>query len=139
MNIMLLAQSDSDFGVVQVFWSMLWFFLFVVWISLVLRVFSDIMRARDLSGVAKALWAIAIIVVPFLGVLIYLVVHGDNMSHRNEQRARDFDEASRSYVQDVVGSGPTAGEQLGTLADLHSSGALNDDEYERAKANLLAS
>jgi hypothetical protein len=135
---MLLAQSDSDFGAAQVFWSILWFFLFVMWISLVLRVFADIMRARDLSGVAKALWAIAIIAVPFLGVFIYLLVNGDNMGRRNEQQARSFDEATRSYVQSTVDSGSTAGEQLGKLADLHSSGALSDDEYERAKANVLA-
>jgi hypothetical protein len=135
---MLLAQSDSDFGAVQVFWSILWFFVFVMWISLVLRVFADIMRARDLSGLAKALWAIAIIAVPFLGVFIYLLVNGDNMGRRNEQQARSFDEATRSYVQSTVDSGSTAGEQLGKLADLHSSGALSDDEYERAKDNVLA-
>jgi hypothetical protein len=135
---MLLAQSDSDFGAVQVFWSILWFFVFVMWISLVLRVFADIMRARDLSGLAKALWAIAIIALPFLGVFIYLLVNGDNMGRRHEQQARDYDEATRSYVQSAVESGSTAGDQLGKLADLHSSGALSDDEYERAKANVLA-
>lgn len=135
---MLLAQSDSDFGAVQVFWSILWFFLFVMWISLVLRVFADIMRAHDQSGVAKALWAIAIIALPFLGVFIYLIVNGDNMSRRNQQQARDFDEATRAYVQNAVDTGPGTGEELGKLADLHSSGALSDDEYERAKANVIA-
>jgi hypothetical protein len=72
----------AEFGTGQVFWSMLWFFLFFIWIWLLISLFGDIFRSSDLSGGAKAMWTIFIIVLPFLGVLVYLIVRGNSMQER---------------------------------------------------------
>lgn len=100
---MLFAQSD--WGVGQVFWSMLWFFLFVAWIVLLIRVFSDIMRSRELSGWGKAGWIIAILFLPFLGVFFYLIFNGDKMNQRDVADAEAANDAMQSYIRDAAGTG----------------------------------
>lgn len=130
---MLLA---AEFGLGQMLWSILWFFLFVMWIWLVFSIFADILRAQDQSGWAKALWTLAIIVVPFLGVFIYLIVNGDKMNERADRAAREQEDAVQSYIRSAAGGGGTAHE-LARLADLHSSGSLSDAEYDSAKAKVL--
>ena len=77
----------AEFGTGQVFWSMLWFFLFFIWIWLLISLFGDIFRSKDLSGGAKALWTIFIIILPFLGVLVYLIVRGNSMPARSRRAA----------------------------------------------------
>jgi hypothetical protein len=129
----------SEFGTGQVFWSILWFFLFFLWIWLVITIFSDVMRNRDLSGWGKALWAIGIIVLPFLGVFLYLIVNGSSMNQRAEADARDADEAAQAYIRQAVGTSASPSEELSKLADLHSDGKLTDAEYEQAKAKVFAS
>lgn len=129
--------AESDFGVLEVFWSILWFVLFFMWIWLVITVFADIIRARDLTGWAKAMWTIGILVLPFLGVFLYLIVNGTAMSRRADDDARAADEASRNYIRDVAGTGVSTSDELHKLADLHSSGAISDAEYERAKARAI--
>ena len=131
---MLLA---AEFGTGQVFWSILWFFLFFMWIWLVISIFADVMRAKDMSGWAKALWTIAIIIVPFLGVFIYLIVNGDNMNRRNTEAAQAQEDAVQSYIRQAAGSGGGAADELAKLADLHSKGVLDDAEYAAAKAKAL--
>ena len=110
----------THWGTGQVLWSIVWFFLFFVWIMLILTIFGDIVRS-SMSGAAKALWAVLIIFLPFLGVFAYLVVHGGSMEDRRETRSR---------------GGSPAGE-LSALADLHERGELSDDEYRAAKAKIL--
>ena len=124
---------------VDLFISMLWFFLFVAWIWLLFTVFADVFRS-DMSGWAKAAWILFVIVVPLLGVLIYLIAQGGNMRARSVKQAREQDEAVRSYVQDAAGSGaqPSTADELSKLAGLRDSGALTDDEYADQKAKLLA-
>ena len=129
----------AEWGVGQMLWSILWFFLFVMWIWLVISIFADIIRAQDLSGWAKALWSVLIIFLPFLGVFIYLIVNGDKMNERGAQAIKDQDEAMQAYIRQAAGSGGgggTAGE-LASLAELHSNGTLSDDEYNTAKAKVL--
>jgi hypothetical protein len=94
----------ADFGTGQVFWSMLWFFLFFIWIWMLIAVFSDIFRSPDLSGWGKALWSIFIIVVPYLGVFVYLIARGHRMHEHALQAAADQEQAFRGYVKDVTAS-----------------------------------
>ena len=96
----------AEFGTGQVFWSMLWFFLFFIWIWLLIVIFGDIFRSPDLSGWGKALWSIFIIVVPYLGVFVYLIARGGKMHEHAVAQAQAQDQAMRSYVRDVTG--PTA-------------------------------
>ena len=87
-----MTLADS-FGTGQVFLSMMYFFLFFIWIWLLIVVFGDIFRSHDLGGFAKALWVIFVIVVPYLGVFVYLIAHGHKMSEHAMQAAQAQDEA----------------------------------------------
>ncbi len=115
---------------------MLWIFLFIIWIWLLISVVIDIFR-NDISGWVKALWVIFVIVLPFLGVLIYLIVHGDDMQDRAMNRAVDQQAAQAAYIQDVAGSGSTA-DELEKLKGLNDRGVLTDDEYAAQKQKVLA-
>jgi len=119
----------------DLFWSMLWIFLFIIWIWLLISVFIDIFR-NDISGWVKALWVIFVIVLPFLGVLIYLIVHGDDMQERAMNRAMGQQAAQAAYIQDVAGSGSTA-DELEKLKGLHDRGVLTDDEFAAQKQKVL--
>jgi hypothetical protein len=125
----------AEFGTGQVFWSILWFFLFFLWISLIISVFADIIRAHDMSGWAKAAWTIVIIVVPVFGALMYLIVNGNDMGQRTNEQVRAQDEATQAYIRNAAGSG--AGAELSRLAELHTNGSLTDEEYASAKASVL--
>ena len=126
----------AEFQVGQVLWSMLWFFLFFMWIMLVFSIFGDIIRSDDMSGGSKALWSIVIIFLPFLGVFMYLIVRGDKMGARQQRAADDQDQAYRAYIKDAAGGGSAS--ELAKLAELHSSGKLTDDEYAQAKGRVIA-
>jgi len=126
----------AEFQVGQVLWSMLWFFLFFMWIMLVFSIFGDIIRSDDMSGGSKALWSIVIIFLPFLGVFMYLIVRGDKMGARQQRAADDQDDAYRAYIRDAAGGGSAS--ELAKLAELHSSGKLTDDEYAQAKGRVIA-
>jgi len=129
----------SDFGSGQVFLSMLWFFLFFIWIWLLIVVFSDIFRSHDLSGWAKAFWVIFIIVLPYLGVLVYLIARGHKMAEHVQQAAAAQDAAARAYIQQAAGTagGASTADQLAQLADLKAKGVLDDAQFEAAKAKVL--
>ena len=129
----------AEFGTGQVFWSMLWFFLFFIWIWLLIVVFSDLFRSPDLSGWGKALWTIFIIVLPFLGVLVYLIVRGNSMQDRALKQAADQEAQFRGYVQTVAATGGGgAADELAKLADLRDKGVISDEEFQAAKAKALA-
>jgi hypothetical protein len=98
----------SNFGTGQVFLSMLYFFLFFIWIWLLIAVFADLFRSHDLSGWAKALWIVALIVLPFFGVLLYLIVRGHKMQEHTIEAAQAQDAAMREYIQDAVKDTPPA-------------------------------
>ena len=120
----------------DLFWSMLWFFLFFVWIWLLISLFGDIFRSDDLSGWAKALWVIFIVFLPFLGVLIYLIVRGKSMQERAMRDAAAREKAARAYIQDVAASSSTA-DELAKLADLRDRGVITNDEFNAQKAALI--
>ena len=130
----------AEFGTGQVFWSMLWFFMFFIWIWLLISLFGDIFRSSDLSGGAKALWTIFIIVLPFLGVLVYLIVRGNSMQERALKQAADQEAQFRGYVQTVAASGGGGGaaDEIAKLADLRDRGVISQTEFDAAKAKALA-
>ena len=125
-----------DYPILGLFWSMLIFFLFFAWLILLFRVFADIFRS-DMGGFAKAIWSIFVILVPFLGVFLYVIVHGDGMRSRDIADAKQSEAAFQAYVQQAAGSGGVATE-LSKLSDLRASGALTEAEFEAQKAKLLA-
>ncbi len=130
----------AEFGTGQVFWSMLWFFLFFIWIWLLISLFGDIFRGTDLSGGAKAMWTIFIIVLPFLGVLVYLIVRGNSMQERALKDAASQEAQFKSYVQSVAtaGGGGGAADEIAKLADLRDKGVISQTEFDAAKAKALA-
>lgn len=120
----------------DIFWTMLMLFLWVAWIWVVIRVFADIVRA-DMSGWAKAGWSLFVVVIPWLGVLIYLVVNGRDMGQRDVEAVRAVQEQQADYIRGVVG-GPGSAEQLEKLASLRDRGVISEDEFQSQKAKVLA-
>jgi len=127
----------AEWGTGQVFWSMLWFFLWFIWIWILIMVLADIFRSRDLGGWAKALWVLFVVVLPYLGVFVYLIARGHRMTEHAAQQAQAQDAAFRQYVQETAGSGSSA-DELAKLADLKAKGVIDDAEFERLKAKALA-
>ena len=128
----------AEFGTGQVFWSMLWFFLFFIWIWMLMAMFGDIFRSSDLSGWGKALWCLFIILTPFLGVLVYLIARGSKMQERALQDAANREAAFRSHVQEVAASsGGGTADELAKFADLRDRGVISEDEFQQAKAKAL--
>ena len=125
-----------DYPLLGVFWSMLVFFLWVVWILALFHVFGDIFRSRDLGGIAKAGWLIFVVVLPFLGVFVYLVARGDKMAEHAAERAEAQQAAMQNYVRQAAGTAGPA-DQLTQLAALRDSGAITAAEFETGKAKIL--
>ncbi len=130
----MLAYDDPILGV---FWSTMIFFLWVAWLFLLFRVFGDISRTQEMSGWAKALWSIFMIVVPFLGVFVYVIVYGQAMSKRDVAAAQQRDTDFQAYVRPTTG-GAGAADELAKLAELQTNGALTEAEFAAQKAKLLA-
>lgn len=129
----------AEWHVGQVFWSMLWFFLFFIWIWLLIVVFSDLFRSHDLGGWAKAAWVIGIIILPYLGVLLYLIVRGHKMAEHAQQAAQEQDAAARAYIQQAAGTSGSTADEIQRLADLKAQGVISDAEFEAGKAKALSS
>ena len=128
-----------DYPLGGVFLSMLYFFLFFIWIWILITVFIDIFRSHDLSGWLKAVWCIFVIVLPFLGVFIYLIARGGKMQERRLQDAAQEKSAFDAYVRETAGASGDTTSQLTELANLKAQGVLTDAEFEAQKAKVLAS
>ncbi|MFD4026649.1 SHOCT domain-containing protein [Streptomyces sp. NPDC058576] len=133
----------DDYPLLNLFLTMLYLFLWVMWFFLLFKVVTDLFRDHSLNGWAKAGWLVLVILLPYLGVLVYLIVRGRSMHERDEKLAKDSEAAFRKYVQDAAGKQGESGgsghvHDLAKLAELKDKGALNAEEYERAKAKLLA-
>ena len=126
----------SSYPLLDAFWTMLWFFAFVLWIWLLIYIFMDIFRSHDIGGFAKALWVIFVIIIPILGVLVYLIARGGSMHERSMQQAQAQEQQFQQYVREAAGSGNTA-DELAKISDLKAKGVLSDQEYEQAKAKIL--
>ena len=125
-----------SYPLLNIFWSMLEFFLWLAWIWILVMVVFDIFRSRDLSGWAKDLWVLFVALIPLIGVLVYVIARGDSMHERTERQAIRQDEAFRANVrQDAP---PSPADQLTKLADLRERGAITDEEFSREKEKVLA-
>jgi len=134
------AVADSSYPLLNAFWTMLYFFLWVIWIWILIWVFIDIFRSRDLSGWGKALWFLFVLLIPLIGVLVYLIARGGKMQEHATQDAQQQDQEFRQYVQEAAASSPAnTADQLSKLADLRDRGVISADEFEREKAKVLAS
>jgi predicted PurR-regulated permease PerM len=134
---MLLASSS--YPLLNIFWSMFVFFLWIIWIWILIWIFIDIFRSHDLSGGAKALWVLFVLFIPLVGVLVYLIARGGKMHEHAAQDARQQDQEFRQYVQQAAASSPAStADQLSKLADLRDRGVISAEEFEREKAKVLA-
>ena len=131
----------SDYPILDIFLTMLYFFIFFIWIWLLIVVFVDIFRSHDMSGGIKALWVIFIIILPFLGVFVYLIARGGKMHERAAAEAAQQQKQFDTYIKQTAGAGggTDTASQLSKLADLKSQGVLSDAEFEAQKAKVLAS
>jgi heme exporter protein D len=120
-----------------IFLSMFYFFIFFIWIMLLFRVFADLFRNKEMGGFTKFLWILFVIVVPFLGIFIYIIVHGKSMAHRDMEQAQAQQDSFKAYVQQTASTASTA-DQLAQLADLKDRGLITPEEFEIAKAKALA-
>ena len=126
-----------DFPILGLFWTLMFWFLWIAWILLLFRVILDIFRSRDLGGVGKAFWALFVIVLPWLGVLVYLIARGGKMAERDTEEAVAREEALQAYIRRTAGSASTA-DELSKLSALQAQGVITDIEFEQQKAKLLA-
>ena len=134
-----LASSSYSYPLLGAFWTIFMIFLWVIWIWVLIWVFIDIFRSRDLSGWAKALWFLFVLFIPIIGVLVYLIARGDSMSERAAQQAQHQDQEFRGYVQEAAADSPAStADQLAKLADLRDRGVIAAGEFESQKAKVLA-
>ena len=134
---MLLSSSSYSYPILGAFWTILMIFLWVIWFWVLITIFIDLFRSRDLSGWVKALWFIFILIFPLIGVLVYLIARGGKMHERQVRDVQAQEQQFRSYVQEAAGSGNTA-DQLAKLADLRDRGVITAEEFDREKAKVLA-
>jgi hypothetical protein len=119
---------------------LLWFFevfMFVVWFWLVVSIYTDLFRDHETSGVTKALWVVLVLVFPFFGILAYMILRGGGMGVRAAKSAREAQERFDSHIRSVVGSAPSAAEQIQTAKGLLDAGAIDRGEFDRLKAKAL--
>ena len=129
----------ADYPFLDVMWTMLVFFLWVLWFWLLITVFVDIFRRHDLSGWGKTGWCIFCIILPFLGVFIYVITQGSGMTDRNVQRAQAQQSQFDDYVRQTAGSGDSAATQIERAKGLLDSGAITQEEFDSLKQKALAS
>ena len=131
----MLATSYPAGGI---FLTMLWFFLFVIWIWILITIFADLFRRHDISGWIKALWIIFVIILPYLGVLVYLIAEHKGMAERSMQAAQQQKAEFDTYVQSVAGSGGGAASEIANAQALLDKGTITQEEFDQLKAKALA-
>ncbi len=125
------------FGVGQVLWSIIWFFLFFMWIMILFQVTIDIFRSEDLSGGVKALWLIFVLVFPYLGVFVYLIARGDKIHERQFADAKAQQAQIDEYIRGAAGTSASPAEELARLADLKERGVIDDAEFAGLKSKII--
>jgi hypothetical protein len=129
--------SSYSYPLLGAFWTIFEIFLWVIWFWILITVFIDIFRSPDLSGWGKALWFLFVLIIPLIGVLVYLIVRGGKMQEHGMQAAQQQDAEVRSYIRDAAGS-PNSADELAKLADLRDRGVITAQEFEQQKAKILA-
>jgi len=126
----------ADYPFLDVLWTIIVFFAWLAWIWIAITCFIDIFRRHDIGGVHKAVWVVFIIVIPFLGVLVYLIAQHDGMRERSVKQVQDQQAAFDSYVKQTAGGSAT---EIAKAKELLDSGAINQQEFDSIKAKALAS
>ena len=135
---MILADSSTNYPLLNAFLTILYLFLWILWIFILVRILMDIFRSPDLSGWGKAGWTILIIILPFLGAFIYLIARGGSMHTREVREAQQSQEAFRQYVKQTAAEGGSGtADELAKLAKLRDQGVLTEAEFNAQKAKLL--
>jgi hypothetical protein len=127
----------TNWGVGEVLWTFIYFTFLFIWIWLAISVFIDIFRSHDLSGWVKALWILFIIVLPFLGIFIYLIARGGKMRAHAVETAQAQDAAAQEYIRQAAGTTASPADELHRLADLKERGVIDDEEFNRLKAKVI--
>src|SRR3954451_20100849 len=129
----------TDYPFMNIFWSMLVFFCWVIWIWMMIAIFTDVFRRRDIGGFAKAAWCFFLIVLPFLGVFIYLISQHDKMAARNMERATAMQQQFDEHVREVAtANGAGAADEIAKAKGLLDSGTITQPEFDALKAKALA-
>ncbi|MFC5889440.1 SHOCT domain-containing protein [Kitasatospora sp. CM 4170] len=130
----------DDYPLLNIFLTTMWFFIWILWFMLLFRVFADLFRDDSVSGWGKAGWSIFVILLPFLGVFVYLIARGKGMGMRETARVQQAEQEFRGYVQEAAGESkkPSTAQELAHLAELRRSGDISEEEYQRAKALVLS-
>jgi hypothetical protein len=125
----------ADYPFLDVFWTIIIFFFWVIWIWIVIQVLVDVFRRHDIGGFAKALWVIFVVIVPWLGVLIYLIVEHDGMRERSVKQAQAQKEQFDQYVREAAGG---SADEIAKAKQLLDQGAITQDEFNALKAKALS-
>ena len=128
----------ADYPFLDIFWTILIFFLWVMWFWLVITVFADIFRRRDITGWTKTLWCIFVIVLPFIGVFAYMISQSDAMTERSIERARAERAQFDDYVRETAGGGGSAAAEIERASQLRASGVIDEAEFEAIKRKALS-
>ena len=128
----------ADYPFLDVLWTMIIFFLWVAWIWILITIFADIFRRHDIGGWHKAIWIVFLIILPFLGVLVYLIAQSKGMAERNVERAQAAQASFNDYVQSVASQGGGAAAEIEKAKGLLDSGAITQAEFDSLKAKALA-
>jgi predicted PurR-regulated permease PerM len=128
----------ADYPFLDVLWTMFIFFLWIIWFFLLFRVIVDIFRRKDIGGGSKTLWLLFVILLPFLGVFVYLIVNSNEMADRDVKNAQASQQQFDSYVKEVAGTGGAAAE-IDKAKQLLDSGAITQEEFNSLKTKALAS
>ncbi|MFG1805226.1 SHOCT domain-containing protein [Streptomyces sp. NPDC049040] len=128
-----------DYPVLGAFLTALWVFLWVLWIFLLFRIVADLLRDDTLGGWAKAGWLVFVLVLPFLGVFVYVCVRGAGMGRREAHHSKAHQQEIDEYIRKTAGSGSGgSADELAKLAEMKSSGHLTEEEFQRAKQKILS-
>ena len=126
----------ATWGLGELLWAMLYFTCFFIWIWLAISVFVDIFRSPDMGGLHKAIWVVAIFIVPLFGVLVYLIVRGGKMNQHAIEAAKAQDAAMQNYIRNAAGTTPA--DELHRLADLKDRGVINQAEFDKLKGKVVS-
>jgi hypothetical protein len=131
-----------DYPLLGMLWTIIWIFLWVAWLVLLFHVFIDIFRSKDMGGWAKGLWSIFIILLPFLGVFVYVIARGAGMGQRDLEQATAREQQFQAYVRETAagagGGAASTADELAKMADLRDKGVISAEEFESAKAKILS-
>jgi ABC-type multidrug transport system fused ATPase/permease subunit len=129
----------ADVSFIDLFWSILWFYFIFVWLMILFHILSDLFSDHSLSGVAKTLWVLFLVFLPFVAALVYMFSRGQGMAERSAARQRRAQEQFAGHVRDVAGNGATAPtEQIARAKELLDAGTIDQSEFDRLKAKALA-